>query len=352
MHINSLLKIELPIIQAPMAGVQDHQLAIAVANAGGLGSIPCAMLSHAQITEQIEQFKAQSAGSYNLNFFCHQPPADNPEALQRWQQRLAPFYTELNIQPSNSAGPSRNPIDQQTIDLLAPFKPPVISFHFGLPSAAIMQQIKAWGAVVLSSATSVAEAIWLEQHGADIIIAQGAEAGGHRAMFLETDLSAQQGSFSLLPNILNAVSVPVVAAGGIADARGVAAAMSLGASAVQVGTSYLLCDEATTGELHRQALSSPSGKHTCITNVFSGRPARGIVNRAITELGPISDIAPQFPLASTAFAALRSGAEKQQIGDFSHFWCGQNSSGCQAISAAKMTLQLSAGFSGDPTNAN
>ena len=170
--------------------------------------------------------------------------------------------------------------------------------------------------------------------------------------FLETDLSAQQGSFSLLPNILNAVSVPVVAAGGIADARGVAAAMSLGASAVQVGTSYLLCDEATTGKLHRQALSSASGKHTCITNVFSGRPARGIVNRAITELGPISDIAPQFPLASTAFAALRSGAEKQQIGDFSHFWCGQNNSGCQAISAAKMTRQLSAGFSGAPTNAN
>ena len=352
MHINSLLKIELPIIQAPMAGVQDQRLAVAVASAGGLGSIPCAMLSHAQIIEQIEEFKAQSDGSYNLNFFCHQPPAHNPGAVQRWQQRLAPFYRELNIVPSNSAGPSRNPIDQQTIDLLAPFKPPVISFHFGLPSAAIMQQIKAWGTVVLSSATSVAEAIWLEQHGVDIIIAQGAEAGGHRAMFLETDLSAQQGTFSLLPNIINAVAVPVVAAGGIADASGVRAAMSLGASAVQIGTSYLLCDEATTSPLHRRALTSESGKDTCITNVFSGRPARGIVNRAITELGPVSDIAPQFPLASAAFTALRSSAEKQQISDFSHFWCGQNNSGCQAISATKMTLQLSAGLTGIPTNAN
>ncbi|MCJ8297759.1 MAG: nitronate monooxygenase [Pseudomonadales bacterium] len=352
MHIKSLLKIELPIIQAPMAGVQDQRLAIAVTNAGGLGSIPCAMLSHTQITEQIEQFKAQSDGSYNLNFFCNQTPADNPEALQRWRQQLAPYYAEFDIQPSNSAGPSRNPIDQQIVELLAPFKPPVISFHFGLPNRAILQQIKAWGTVVLSSATSVAEALWLEQHGADVIIAQGAEAGGHRAMFLETDLGAQQGTFSLLPNILNAVSVPVIAAGGIADANGVRAAISLGASAVQIGTSYLLCDEATTSTLHRQALLSPSGKHTCITNVFSGRPARGIINRAITELGPISEIAPQFPLASAAFAPLRSAAEQQQIGDFSHFWCGQNNSGCQAISAAQMTKQLSAGLTGVSTNAH
>lgn len=165
-------------------------------------------------------------------------------------------------------------------------KPPVVSFHFGLPSAELLAIVRSWGAIVLSSATTVAEARWLEAHGVTAVIAQGAEAGGHRGMFLTDDLHTQIGTLALVPQIVRAVRVPVIAAGGIADARGVAAALALGAAAVQVGTAYLLCPEATTSAVHRAALASDAARVTALTNVFTGRPARGIVNRAMRELGP------------------------------------------------------------------
>jgi len=218
----------------------------------------------------------------------------------------------------------------------------VVSFHFGLPSAELLAGVKSWGAKVLSSATTVEEARWLEARGVDAVIAQGVEAGGHRGMFLTEDLSTQAGTFALLPQVVRAVRLPVIAAGGIADAKGVAAALALGAAGVQVGTAYLLCPEATTSAVHRAALKSDAARHTALTNVFTGRPARGVVNRIMRELGPVSGAAPAFPLAGSAVAPLRAKAEGRGSGDFSPLWCGQNPSGCREIPAADLTRSLAA----------
>jgi len=218
----------------------------------------------------------------------------------------------------------------------------VVSFHFGLPSDELLTRVRRWGAKVISSATTVEEARWLETRGVDAIIAQGFEAGGHRGMFLSDDIATQVGTFALIPRIVAEVKVPVIASGGVADAAGVAAVMKLGVAGVQIGTAYLLCPECTTSNVHRAALKSEAAQTTAITNVFSGRPARGIVNRAMRELGPMSDIAPPFPLASSAMSPLRVEAERRGSGDFSPMWAGQNTSGCREISAAELTRALAA----------
>jgi nitronate monooxygenase len=335
------LNLSLPIFQAPMAGVQGSALAIAVSNAGGLGALPCAMLSAEALQGELDAIRAKTIGPINVNFFCHTTPPADAEREKKWRAVLAPYYAEFGLDPSAGAtGPSRAPFSAEAANVLEKFRPEVVSFHFGLPAQALLEQVKSWGALVLSSATTVEEALWLETHGADAIIAQGAEAGGHRGMFLSDDVHAQVGTFALLPQMVSAVRVPVIAAGGIADAKGVAAALALGAQAVQIGTSYLLCNEATTSVVHRAALKSNAAQTTVMTNVFSGRPARGIVNRAIRELGPISADAPAFPLASAALAPLRTKAESLGSGDFTSMWAGQNVSGCREIPAAQLTLEL------------
>jgi nitronate monooxygenase len=341
--IQGLLGTELPIIQAPMAGVQVSALAIAVSNAGGLGSLPCAMLSLEAMRDELAKLKAGTKNPFNVNFFCHAPPQEDAKREQGWRNALGAYYKEYGIDPASiPAGPGRAPFSQEAADVLEPFKPAVVSFHFGLPSPDLLKRVKSWGSKVLASATTVDEARWLEEHGVDAIIAQGWEAGGHRGMFLTDDLSTQVGTFSLLPQVVRAVKVPVIAAGGIADADGVAAAMALGAQGVQVGTAYLLCPEATTSPVHRAALKSEGAKHTAVTNVFSGRPARGIVNRIIREQGPITTATPAFPLATSAIAPLRAKAEAKGSGDFSSLWSGQNASGCREIPAAELTRRLAA----------
>ncbi|MDX1722108.1 MAG: nitronate monooxygenase [Pseudomonas sp.] len=345
MNLNSLLNIDLPLIQAPMAGVQLHGLAAAVSNAGGLGSLPCALLDAAGLRAELTALTAKTSKPYNLNFFCHTPAQADAQREAAWREALAPYYAELGLDPTGiAAGPGRQPFSGEMADLLEEFRPPVVSFHFGLPSAELLARVKACGARILSSATTIEEALWLEAHGADAIIAQGLEAGGHRGMFLGDELSSQLGSFALLPQIVQAVQVPVIAAGGIADAQGVRAAMALGAAGVQIGTAYLCCPEATTSAIHRAALHSPAARHTALTNLFSGRPARGIVNRLMRELGPISPAAPAFPLATAAIAPLRTKAESQGSGDFSPLWAGQNASGCKSIGAAELTRELARGF--------
>lgn len=345
MRFPAIAGLRLPLIQAPMAGVQDHRLAAAVSNAGGLGSLPAAMLGADALRDQLSALQALTDRPINVNFFCHVQPSPDAAREARWRAALAPYYAEFDVDPAQvSAGPGRLPFSADMADVLEAFRPAVVSFHFGLPAADLLARVKAWGACVLGSATTVAEARWLEAHGADAIIAQGLEAGGHRGHFLSDDLSEQLGTFALLPQVVRAVSRPVIAAGGIADARGVAAAMALGASAVQVGTAYLCCPEATTSAVHRAALGSEAARHTALTNVFSGRPARGIVNRAMRELGPISADAPPFPLATAAMAPLRARAEAAGSGDFSPLWCGQNAAGCQPVPAAELTRLLSAGF--------
>ena len=341
MDLSELLGIEFPIIQAPMAGVQGSALAIAVCNAGGLGSLPCAMLGPEAIRKELAAIRAQTSRPFNVNFFCHAQPAPDVERENAWRAALAPYYREYGIDPGMIApGPGRLPFDAEAADVLAEFSPAVVSFHFGLPSPELLARVRASGAKILSSATTVQEALWLEAHGADVVIAQGLEAGGHRGIFLSEDLSTQLGTFALVPQIAAAVKVPVVAAGGIASADGVAAAMKLGAAGVQIGTSYMLCPEAATTEIHRAALKSESARVTALTNLFTGRPARGIVNRIIRELGPINPAAPRFPMAASAIAPLRAKAEGLGSGDFSPLWSGQNASGCREVSASIMTRDL------------
>jgi nitronate monooxygenase len=336
-----LLAIELPLIQAPMAGCQTSELAIAVCGAGGLGSLPAAMLTPEALGKELTAIRAKTDRSFNVNFFCHKPPQPDLAREAQWRALLSPYLEEYGIVLPESAGAgARMPFSAAAADLLEPFKPPVVSFHFGLPSTELFARVKSWGTKVLSSATTVDEAVWLEAHGVDAVIAQGLEAGGHRGMFLSDDIDTQVGTFALLPQILKAVRVPVIAAGGIADAVGVAAAMSLGAAGVQLGTSYLLCPESTTSAVHRAALVENARNHTALTNLFSGRPARGIVNRIMTELGAINRTAPEFPLAAVALAPLRKKAESLGKADFSPMWCGQNPSGCKEISAASMTRAL------------
>lgn len=343
MRLQQLLGIRLPIIQAPMAGVQGSALAVAVSNAGGLGSLPCAMLTPETLRRELTVLQTQTTHPYNVNFFCHTPPTPDAEREAAWRAALTPYFTELGLYANAiPSGPGRQPFSADMADVLAEFKPPVVSFHFGLPSADLLARVKSWGAKVLSSATTVDEARWLEAHGADAIIAQGLEAGGHRGMFLTDDLHTQVGTFALLPQVVQAVNIPVIAAGGIADAAGVAAALSLGAAGVQVGTAYLTCSEATTSPLHRAALQSEQARVTALTNLFTGRPARGIVNRIMREMGPISSLAPAFPLATAAIAPLRAQAESHGLTDFTPLWAGQNTSGCHPQPAAELTRALAA----------
>ena len=338
--LQELLKLELPIIQAPMAGVQGSALAIAVSNAGGLGSLPSAMLSLDTLREELTAIKTGCDKPYNVNFFCHTPTAPDEQREKAWRAALAPYYAEYGIDENSiPAGTRRDPFSADALEILLEFKPPVVSFHFGLPARDLLDGVKAMGTKVLCSATTVAEAKWLESRGVDAIIAQGVEAGGHRGMFLSEDITNQVGTLALLPQIVQAVKLPVIAAGGIADAVGVAAVLSMGAVAAQIGTAYLLCDEATTSPVHRTALKGPGAAHTALTNRFSGRPARAIVNRVMRELGPIGEVSP-FPLAGTAIGPLRSAAEAVGLGDFSPLWSGQNTSGCRDIPAAQLTREL------------
>jgi nitronate monooxygenase len=342
--LRELLGCELPIIQAPMAGVQDSALAVAVCNAGGLGSLPCAMLTPEALEREMAAITSRSSQPFNVNFFCHAPPKPDARCEAAWRNLLAPYYKEFGIEiASIPAGPGRAPFSHEMADVLEKFKPPVVSFHFGLPSPELLARIRKWKSVILSSATTLDEALWLEAHGADAIIAQGLEAGGHRGNFLSRDLDEQMGTFALVPQVARKVKVPVIAAGGIADSQEVAAAMALGAAGVQIGTAYLLCPEATTSAIHRAALKRAGARHSALTNVFSGGAARGIMNRAMRELGPMSQLAPGFPLAAAAMAPLRAKAEAGGSGDFSPLWSGQNTDGCREVPAAELTQDLAEG---------
>ncbi|MGN6209510.1 NAD(P)H-dependent flavin oxidoreductase [Asticcacaulis sp.] len=346
-RILDLLGIGLPIIQAPMAGANGAEMAIAVSQAGGLGSLPCALLSPEQVREAVQHIRTQTAAPFNLNFFCHAAPdPDDPAVKARlaaWRRHLTPYYEEAGLSADTPAPQSgRAPFDNAWCRAVEDIRPPVVSFHFGLPAPDLLARVKATGAKILSSATTVAEARWIETRGVDAVIAMGAEAGGHRASFLQMDMSRQVGTFALVPQIADAVSVPVIAAGGIADGRGVAAALVLGASAVQVGTAYLLTREATISDTHRAALMSATDDGTQITNIFTGRPARGISNRAMRELGPLSDLAPDFPLAGGALAPLKASASLNGAAEFSNLWAGQSAALARPTDAATLTKALAA----------
>lgn len=336
-RILDLLGIELPIIQAPMAGATGSAMVIAASNAGGLGSMPAAMLSIEQLREELKTIRQQSQRPFNINYFCHQTPAADEQRAREWKNLLEPYYRELGVDfEAPTPVSNRAPFDNAACEVLEEFRPEVVSFHFGLPEQSLLDRVKATGAKILSSATTVEEAVWLEQHGCDAIIAMGYEAGGHRGMFLSDDLSSQVGTFALVPQVVDAVKVPVIAAGGISDARGVAAAFLLGASAVQVGTAYLFTPEAKVSASHHKALRTAKESETAVTNLFTGRPARGILNRVMRELGPMSDRAPAFPLAGGALMPLRAKGEA----DFSNLWAGQAFTLGVEVSTAELTRRL------------
>ncbi|VVO23559.1 NAD(P)H-dependent flavin oxidoreductase [Pseudomonas fluorescens] len=338
-RILDLLGIELPIIQAPMAGATTSAMVIAASNAGGLGSLPAAMLSIEQLREELTFIRQHSQRPLNVNFFCHQPPTADTGRERDWKNLLEPYYRELGVDfDAPTPVSNRAPFDNAACEVLEAFRPEVVSFHFGLPEQSLLERVKATGAKILSSATSVDEAIWLEQHGCDAIIAMGYEAGGHRGMFLSDDLNTQVGTMALVPQIVDAVSVPVIAAGGIGDARGIAAAFLLGASAVQLGTAYLFTPEAKVTASHHKALRSAKESETALTNLFTGRPARGILNRVMRELGPISPAAPAFPLAGGALMPLRAKGEA----DFSTLWSGQALRLGVELPTAELTTLLAA----------
>ncbi len=342
-RILDLLGIELPILQAPMAGPVLADMAVAVAEAGGLGALPAALLDAEGFRSQLGIIRQRTAKPINVNFFCHRPPAPDPTRAAAWKERLAPYYRELGLDPEmpTPAG-QRAPFDDAFCTLVEEFRPEVVSFHFGLPEPGLLARVRATGAKVIASATTVAEAVWLDGHACDAIIAQGAEAGGHRGMFLDDRVEAQVGTLALVPQVADAVRVPVIAAGGIADGRGIAAAFALGASAVQIGTAYLFCPEATIAPLHRQALHEDRRRETALTNVFTGRPARGIVNRVMREVGPISPLAPAFPLAGGALAPLRAAAEPAGSDDFMSLWSGQSAALGRDLPAGELTRTLAA----------
>jgi nitronate monooxygenase len=338
-----LVGIEHPIVQAPMAGANGRAMAVAVADAGGLGSLPCGMLTPEQTGTELGVVRQQTGRPVNANFFCHRAPTPDAARERAWRRRLAPYYAEIGLDPEAAGGgATRAPFDAAYCERVLAAPPRVVSFHYGLPEPALVERLKAAGCVIQSSATTVAEARWLEDHGADAIVAQGFEAGGHRGTFLGGDIAAQVGTLALVPQVVDAVRVPVIAAGGIADARGVAACLLLGASAVQLGTAYLFCPEAIISPGYRRALADAMDDGTVLTNVLSGRPARGLVNRIVREVGPLAPDAPEFPLAAAAVQPLRAAAEARGSADFTPLWAGQAARLGREMGAAELTRTLAA----------
>jgi len=340
-RILDLFGIDLPILQAPMAGVSTPEMAIAVSEAGGLGSLACAQLSVEQARKDLAAIRQATKRPINVNFFCHTPPAPQPERIAAWRKLLAPYYRELGLDPEAPIPETnRVPFDDAFCALMEEAKPEVVSFHFGLPAPALLARVRAIGAKIISSATTVAEARWLEERGVDAVIAMGLEAGGHRGNFLSDDLGLQLGTFALVPQVVDAVKVPVIAAGGISDARGIVAALALGASAVQIGTAYMLTPEAKLTPAHREALRSAGEHHTLLTTLFTGRPARGFVNRIMRELGAINPAAPSFPLAAGALLPLKAKAEAAGSTDFTNLWSGQAASLAEEMPSGALTRHL------------
>jgi nitronate monooxygenase len=336
----ALLGIELPVIQAPMAGATTPEMVIAASEAGGLGSLPSAQYAPPELRAALERVRAGTRRPINLNFFCHVTPGPEEARQAAWLDRLSGYYAELGLDPAMpKPATGRTPFDEAGCAIVEEHRPEVVSFHFGLPPEPLLERVRRTGARILSSATNVAEARWLVERGVHAVIAMGAEAGGHRGSFLTDRMSEQIGTFSLLPQVVDAVDVPVIAAGGIADRRGVEAAFALGAAAVQVGTAYLFTPEARLAAVHRAALRE-ADRPTALTNLFTGRPARGLVNRAMRDLGPLSDLAPSFPTAGTALGPLRQAAEAAGRDDFSPIWAGQSFPLARPTTTAELTRML------------
>jgi nitronate monooxygenase len=328
-----------------MAGVQDERLAISVCNAGGLGALPAAMLNEEQLATQLRRMRAATAAPFQVNFFCHQDPVADVQAMARWQDLLRPYHAELGLEVVPAAtGSARRPFTSAQLEILKATPPDLVSFHFGLPPPDLLAELRSLGLLILSTATTVEEGLYLAARGVDGIIAQGLEAGGHRGMFLRNDLAGQLDTRSLVRSLVRATDVPVIAAGGIVDAAGTRSAIAAGACAVQAGTAFLGCTEATTSAVHRAALAETPHRKTRITRLFTGRPAQGLINRLMIDLTDQELLAPAFPLAANALAPLRSAAERAGSSDFTPLWCGTRVDGVRSLPAAEVIRLLAAGL--------
>jgi nitronate monooxygenase len=332
-----------PIIQAPMTGYVTEQMVIAVSNAGGLGSLPATLLPPHVIGESIALLRKRTRGPIAVNFLAHSAVTADTDRDIAWRARLAPFFDDLGIEQDGGSPSMMIPVfgEAQCV-ALERARPDVVSFHLGLPAEQFVARLKTAGMVILSSATTVAEGRWLEERGCDGIIAQGLEAGGHRGSFLSSDLAEQCGTMALVPQIVDAVSVPVVAAGGIGDARGVAAAITLGASAVQLGTAFLFCPEAQVPVPYREALCKARGSDTVVTKIYSGLPARVIANRFTRTLHDAEDQVVPFPLGMAAIAPLVGASLKVGSSEIAPFWAGQAVGLGKSMGAAELVEHLSA----------
>ncbi len=289
--------------------------------------------------------QASTDKPFGVNFFCHDRAAADPAGESVWHEAIRPYYRSLNIPFSAPSGRlSIDPFNDAMCDVVERAPPAVVSFHFGLPAPHLVDRLKTMGCQVMSSATTVQEARWLEDNGADVVIAQGLEAGGHRGTFLSYRSSESPASdipvIALIREVAGAVSIPVVAAGGIADGLGIAAALASGADGVQMGTGYLRCPEAAISPSYRHALEVFDSGTTVITNVFTGRPARAIENRLVRDLGPISRIAPAFPSAMNATRQLAVDAEQQDRSDFTPFWASEAAASARPLPAKELTAVL------------
>ncbi len=340
-RVMDLFGIALPIVQAPMAGFSSTEMAVAVSTAGGLGSLGCAAMDTVALRDTLSAASQATALPLNVNFFCHDAPPPQRENDARWLEALSPYYQEMHVPPPDLSTGLIEPFDGERCEILEEFGPAVVSFHFGLPAADLRRRLKTAGAKILSTATTVDEAVWLEDNGCDAVIAQGFEAGGHRGMFLTEDPHTQIGTMALVPQVADAIGLPVIAAGGIADGRGIAAAFALGASGVQIGTAYLFTQEATVGNIYANALRAAKNQPSALTHVFSGRPARCLANRVCRELGPMAAKPAIFPRGIKAIAGLKAASEVAGDGDFSAHYCGQSVALARATTAAKLTSDLS-----------
>lgn len=339
-RLKDLFGIELPIIQAPMAGAATPELAIAVSNAGGLGSLGVAMMSPTQLHEAVTKTRAQTNKPINLNYFVHREPALETFSAADIQTAMKPLYDELGLGDVPMPASPAPAFNDQALKQLLELAPKVVSFHFGLPTQDAVKAIKAKGIIILGCATTSAEARALEHGGADAIVAQGHEAGGHRGTFLDHVDLGTVGTMALVPQVVDAVTVPVIAAGGIGDARGIAAAAMLGADGVQLGTAYLMCPETQMHPLHRKALAEVSDHGTVVTKLFSGRPARAIRNRFTEELHALEEKAAPFPAQRALAAPLVAASGKANRAEFMQLWSGQAAALARPEPAADKTTRL------------
>ncbi|WP_044337115.1 NAD(P)H-dependent flavin oxidoreductase [Rossellomorea aquimaris] len=334
--VTRILGTHYPIIQAGMAGgVTTSSLVSAVSNSGGLGTLGAGYMSAADMKLAIKEIKDQTNLPFGVNLFIPETPVVNDEQITNAQKLLEPYVKELHLTDNVSFSEVQIDFENQ-LEVILNEKVPVCSFTFGAPSKELVSELKKVGIIVIGTATTVEEAMINEEKGVDIVVAQGSESGGHRGTFLGLFEQSMIGTFSLVPQVVDAVCIPVIAAGGVMDERGVIAALALGAKGVQMGTAFLTCKESGAGASHKRAVLESSETHTVITTAFSGKPARGIENRFTREMQEYKNQLPSYPIQNALTKELRKQAGRQGVPELMSLWSGQSPRLSREVSAKEL----------------